>query len=156
MARAGKTKEAIACTEKAVELDPNAAVFHKQLAALLASEAPLARGNCTIGMRRRIIAESPCLPEKPRLAAGYDRSGQQAQSGPRLSLAEGVAQTVPSPDDYILDVLAAAYAANGRFADAVTVASRAREIALAQGRDQQAAEIGGRIRLYQAGKPYRQ
>jgi tetratricopeptide (TPR) repeat protein len=156
LARAGKTKEAIACTKKAVELDPGAPVLREQLAALLASEhfwrEAIAQLECAVELSPKVVAYQESLAW---LLATTDPAGG-GDPAHALSLAEGVAHAVPSPDDYILDVLAAAYAANGRFAAAAAVAGRAREIALARGRDEQAAEIGGRIKLYQAGKPYRQ
>jgi hypothetical protein len=55
-----------------------------------------------------------------------------------------------------LDTLAAAYADAGRFADAVTAARKAEELALAAGLKDLAADIHKRLLLYQAGKPYRE
>ena len=55
-----------------------------------------------------------------------------------------------------MDTLAVAYAAAGRFAEAIETAKRA--IGLAESSDQTglAEQIRGRLRLYQAGEPYYQ
>jgi len=55
-----------------------------------------------------------------------------------------------------LDTLAAAYAADGRFTDAVATAERAIELARGDGHSQLAAKIEIRQRLYRAGRVYRQ
>ncbi len=53
-----------------------------------------------------------------------------------------------------LDTLAAAYAATGRFNDAVATAEKAVELARAAGQQDVAAEIESRLQLYREGKAY--
>jgi len=53
-----------------------------------------------------------------------------------------------------LDTLAAAYAAAGRFEQAIETAEKAMELAASAGRKDLAAEIQDRLELYKAGKPY--
>ena len=67
-------------------------------------------------------------------------------------MAVTTAGDVPS----LLDTLAAAYAADGRFAAAITTAQKAIELAVAQAQPQLARKIEGRLRLYEAGRPYRE
>src|SRR6201993_1342858 len=55
----------------------------------------------------------------------------------------------------IYKVLAAAYAENGRFADAVETARRGADLATIQGNPALAAELQNNIALYQTGKPLR-
>jgi hypothetical protein len=55
-----------------------------------------------------------------------------------------------------MDTLAAAYAEVGRFNDAVRVAQAAIEVLQASGQGAQAQPIQDRLKLYQAGRPYRQ
>ena len=52
-------------------------------------------------------------------------------------------------------VLAAAYAENGRFADAVETAQRGAELATSQGNSPLAAELESNIAFYQSGRPLR-
>jgi hypothetical protein len=55
----------------------------------------------------------------------------------------------------IYKVLAAAYAENGRFADAVETAQRGADLATIQGNPALAAELQKNIALYQIGRPLR-
>ena len=55
----------------------------------------------------------------------------------------------------IYRVLAAAYAENGRFADAVETAQRGAELATSQGNPALAAELESNVALYQSGTPLR-
>ena len=55
-----------------------------------------------------------------------------------------------------LDTLAAAYAESGRFADAVQTERQARDLATQQKQPALAKAIQARLRLYEAGKPYRE
>jgi hypothetical protein len=55
----------------------------------------------------------------------------------------------------IYKVLAAAYAENGRFADAIQTAQRGAELATNQGNHALAAELESSIALYQSGRPLR-
>ena len=55
-----------------------------------------------------------------------------------------------------LDTLGAAYAAAGKFEEAKTIAAQALNIAKTSGQVKLAGEIENRIKLYEAGQPYRQ
>jgi hypothetical protein len=55
----------------------------------------------------------------------------------------------------IYKVLAAAYAENGRFADAVETAQRGADLATIQGNPGLVAELQSNIALYQSGRPLR-
>jgi hypothetical protein len=52
-------------------------------------------------------------------------------------------------------VLAAAYAENGRFGEAIETAQRGADLAISQGNPALAAEIESNIALYQSGRPLR-
>jgi Flp pilus assembly protein TadD len=72
-----------------------------------------------------------------------------------VSLAKRAADASGEQGD-ILDTLGAAYAAAGRFPEAIAAARRAEKIAASQGDMALANEIHARIKLYQSGLPYRQ
>ena len=55
-----------------------------------------------------------------------------------------------------MGTLAAAYAEAGRFADAVATAQKTCELALAAGDKDLAEKAQARLKLYQAGKPFRE
>ena len=54
------------------------------------------------------------------------------------------------------DALAAAYAENGNFGKAVKTAQKALELALQLGPEEHIIGLKKRLKLYQAGQPYRQ
>ncbi len=78
------------------------------------------------------------------------RNGAEAVEYAELALVVG-----PHETPTLVDVLAAAYAEAGRFAEAATTAREAIGLAAAAGQTELAEEIRGRLRLYQSGKPYR-
>ncbi len=87
------------------------------------------------------------------LATVGDTSFQDAHKA--VGFAQRACELTGHKDPECLDTLAAAYAAVGRFDDAVKTANRAMNIAKASGRQDLANEIESHIKLYHAGHPYR-
>jgi len=77
------------------------------------------------------------------------RDGKRA-----VTLAEQVCARGNYQDVEAIDTLGAAYAAAGRFAEAVRVAQIAVKVASEQGRSEFAKKVQARLELYRAGKPY--
>jgi protein O-mannosyl-transferase len=88
------------------------------------------------------------------LATVDDVSIQDANRA--IKLAERACELTRHKDPEYLDTLAAAYAAAGRFDDAVTTARQAVDFARAGGREELANEIQNRMKLYQSGRRYHQ
>jgi tetratricopeptide (TPR) repeat protein len=78
------------------------------------------------------------------------RDGKEA-----VILAEQAVGLQHSPTPHSLDVLAAAYAEEGRFQEAINTAQKAKRAAAALGNRTLSDGIDVRIKLYTAGKPYR-
>ena len=151
-----KVKEAISQLTKAVELEPNWAQSHNELAKMLAGQH---RWREAIGHLERALELDPDAVIVQENLAWTLASVDPAEGGDpqqAVALAERICRLVPSPDDNEWDTLAAAYASAGRFADAAAVADRALQMAAARGKEKEAAEIRHRIKLYRAGKPFRQ
>jgi tetratricopeptide (TPR) repeat protein len=72
-----------------------------------------------------------------------------------VTLAQEVCQRTGNRIGEYLDTLAAAYAAAGRFNDAVATAQKAIELARAAGQPDVVKEIEARLELYRAGRAYR-
>jgi len=72
-----------------------------------------------------------------------------------VSLAERACQLTGDRVAPYLDTLAAAYAAAGRFKDAVATAQKAIELAKSAGQTQVVSEIEPRLQLYRNGQAYR-
>jgi tetratricopeptide (TPR) repeat protein len=83
---------------------------------------------------------------------GFDAS----HADEAINLAERACELTGYQQPAVLDTLAAAYAAAGRFNDAVAAAQQA--LALATSQDQQglADSIRQRLELYMIGQPYRE
>jgi len=73
-----------------------------------------------------------------------------------VALAQRACETAENCAAPYLDTLAAAYAAAGRFAEAVATAQTAMDLAASAGQRQLAAEIKTRLKLYRSGRPYHQ
>jgi hypothetical protein len=86
------------------------------------------------------------------LATKNDTTAQDAKKA--VELARHVCALTGYKDVYYMDTLAAAYAAAGRFDDAIDMARKAIFIAKAAGNKIFADEIQGRLKLYQAGRRY--
>jgi tetratricopeptide (TPR) repeat protein len=82
--------------------------------------------------------------------SGQIRNGAQA-----VVLAERACQLTGQKSAPLLDTLAAAYAEAGSFDQAVTTAAKAKILAEQAGNGPLASEIGDRLLLYSAGRPYR-
>jgi tetratricopeptide (TPR) repeat protein len=73
-----------------------------------------------------------------------------------VSLAERAAALSAAPDPSVLDTLAAAYAAAGRYGEAARVAEQALEAAGPAAPAGFADQVRSRLALYRAGRPYRE
>jgi tetratricopeptide (TPR) repeat protein len=87
-------------------------------------------------------------------AAVDDASIHNAQKG--IEFAQRGCELTGYKDPVLLDTLAVAYAAAGRFDEAKATAEKALRIAKEAGRENLAAEIQKRIKLYEADQPYRE
>jgi tetratricopeptide (TPR) repeat protein len=88
------------------------------------------------------------------LATGVNVTAEDANKA--IGFAERACELTEHKDSGTLDTLAAAYAAAGRFEDAVKTANKAVDIAKAAGQDSEAGEIQSKLKLYQAGQRYHQ
>ena len=92
------------------------------------------------------LARLLAVTENPAL-----RNGPEA-----VRLAEHAAALTGGVNPLVLDTLAMAYAATGRFADATNTAQQVMDLFNALGEKAQAADAQARLQLYQAGQPYRE
>jgi tetratricopeptide (TPR) repeat protein len=144
--RRAEKEAAIAHLRQAVALNPDYAEAHQKLAETAGqpSEA-LEHWRETIRLR-------PNNATALRRAAWILATNQTLRNGPEaLAMAVQALLLTNSKDSATLDTLAAAYAENNRFEDAIATARRAIAADPAQ-----AQAIQRRIERYQAGKPWRE
>jgi Tfp pilus assembly protein PilF len=152
--RAGRLPEAVAWLERAVAEDPGA-VGH--LAALAVAYGALGRTDAAIDANREALRLDPGQLEVANnlawlLATRAESSREEREESIRLAeLATGSGRP---PDPALLDTLAAAYAAGGRFEEAALTSARAAELADARGQSAEARGIRERGALYRAGRAY--
>jgi tetratricopeptide (TPR) repeat protein len=75
-------------------------------------------------------------------------------SAEAVKFAQRACELTGHKDPHFLDTLAAAYAAAGRFDDAIATAEQAVNAAKTSGQEELAGEIQKRMELYKAGRPY--
>jgi tetratricopeptide (TPR) repeat protein len=126
-----------------------------------------------IGKSRALVA----LGREPEALAHLRRAGQIAPASPRplnnaawllatsqridertarraLRMAKQANELTGGRDPMILDTLAAAYAANGQFEEAIAIARPVYEAALAAGDAELSQSVGERLRGYRAGRRF--
>jgi tetratricopeptide (TPR) repeat protein len=154
--RQGRTDEALAHYREALRLNPDHADAQYNLGLALAAAG---RTNEAIAHYRQSLQRTPnalrTVSYLAWLLATSDpaRGGDPAQA---VQLAERARELAGRGDAQCLDTLAAAYAAAGRFPDAVVMAARAAELAQAAGNARLAKAIRDRLELYRAGRAYRE
>jgi len=138
-----------------VENDPSDAEAHHKLAALYYR---LGKLNRSVIHWRRAISIKPDWAEPQNNLAWVLATAQDAKlrnPSEALRLAQHACELTDSNDPGVLDTLGVAYAAAGKFSDAVLTAEKAVALALSSGKEDLAQEIQGRLELYQAQQPYR-
>jgi spermidine synthase len=149
---AGRNAEARLHLLRALDASPGVAELHLTLSIIEAQQ-----GNPRGSLRylREALRLSPENVDAANnlawlLATSYDSSLRDPDEAIRLI--ERIA--LESQDPGLLDTLAAAYAAAGRFDAAVATAGRAASGAEATGNETEASEFRARSSLYRRGEPY--
>jgi tetratricopeptide (TPR) repeat protein len=152
--QAGKTPEAISQWQQALHVQPDYVEAHGHLAIALEQ---------THNVREAIEHYEQALRVKPDYVMAQNNLAwllatlAPAEGGDPVR-AEGLAERACKlTSDRVapyLDTLAAAYAAAGRFRDAVTTAQAAVDLARSSGQTQVVSEIETRLELYRSGRAY--
>jgi len=150
--RRGETDEAVRQWRKALEIDPQYAEAHDSLGNALYEQGHIAEalahwraGTNRLAALRR---EAWILATYPEASI---RDGRAA-----VAVAVRAVEISGRKDPADWDTLAAAYAEADRFADALATAKRALAMAKQENRPELAKEIESRLRLYEAGRPFRE
>jgi Flp pilus assembly protein TadD len=155
LGQAGRNQEAVEHFEQAVRIKPDSAGAHNNLGLALSR---LGRTQEAIGQYEQALR---IKPDDPKVQ--YNLAWLLATSAPEeagdpvraVALAERACKRMDNREASYLDTLAAAYAAAGRFDDAIATAQKAIELARADGQPNLVGKIEGRLQLYQGGRAYR-
>jgi tetratricopeptide (TPR) repeat protein len=154
--KAGRTNEALASYERAVQMDPSIAEAHFQASLILTSRKQM---EPAVAHLKQAVALRPEWSDAAgQLAWIWSTHPNPAirNGAGAVQVAERAVAAANRKDMRLLSVLAAAYAENGRFADAIRTAEEAIQLALSRGQTDHAKAIERKLELYRAGKPYHQ
>jgi tetratricopeptide (TPR) repeat protein len=152
--RQGNLSDAIAYYRKVLEINPQYTDAHHNIGAALFQQGAVIDA---IAHWREVIRLQPGAIATLR-ALAWALATSPAKIGGReeaVELAQRAAYLSGGRDPAALDTLAAAYAAVGRFSEAVQSARQAIVLAESQHNGALADKIRARISLYQVGTPYR-
>lgn len=150
----GDLDQAIVHYKEAVRISPGCYNGHNNLALVYYLKGKL---NLAIASWHRAIGVRPDFIEAMNnlawiMATNKDPSVRNADEAIRLASRACELTNYNRPD--LLDTLAAAYAATGKFDKAVAIAEKAFNLAQSSQQSQLAGEIRNHIRFYKEGKPY--
>jgi Flp pilus assembly protein TadD len=150
----GRVDEAIGHFQEALKIQPGFAEAHNNLGYVL-----LQTGH----VREAVAQFETVLILQPDNARTMSNLAWVLATCPDASVRNGTramelarkADHLNGQDPVVLHALAAAYAEGGRFAEAVTAAQRALQLASAQSNAPLAEMLQSQLKLYQAGSPFR-
>ena len=154
--RKGDVEAAIYNYRKALQVNPDFFKAYYNIARILSNQGNIDEAIYNYQNALRINNETPqalynlswiySTSEKRRYRNGINA----------VKLAEKLCMLTDYQQPLALDALAAAYAENGNFEKAVETAQKALELALQLGPEEHVIGLKKRLKLYQAGQPYRQ
>ncbi len=156
LSRAGQTEEAVAEYRGLLRDGPASAQLYYLLAITLAQAK---KGREAIRVLRdgiEKVGDDPKLNEYIAWLLATSPDPAVRDGGEALGFAKRAADSKMGTDPSSLDTLAAAYAEQGRFEEAVATAEKALDLARKQARQDLAGPIEQRLLLYRAGRPYRE
>jgi spermidine synthase len=153
--RQGRFDLAISHYAEAVRLKPDYTYAHYNLGELAERQGRME--EAAEHYRRALTLMpglAPALNNLARiLATHWDPAYRDVPEATRL--AETACDLAGYRDPYLLDTLAMAYAAAGRFSDAEAIARKALDLALSTGNHRLAEAVRGRLTLYKGERAYR-
>ena len=151
----GRVDEAIDHYQKALQIEPEDAEGHGNLGNALQQKG---QGDEAITQYQKALQIQPANPEFQNNLAWLLATCPQAalrNGNKAVELAGQANEIAGGKNPFFLDTLAAAYAEAGRYSEAVETAQRALRLAEGQSNTRLAGQLQVEMKLYQAGKPYR-
>jgi len=150
----GKADQAVLYLNQALRTEPNNADIYVNLgtAYTLLGQYKPAVENWTRALE--IQPDSNDVLNNLAWVLAVSEDGSVRNGDKAVELAQRACELTNYNNPGFLDTLAAAYAAAGRFSDAVTTARQAIDIAKTQGQDNIVSEIQNRLELYKANRAY--
>ena len=152
----GRAKEAVEHHRRALEIDPYDAKAHYNLGIVLGSQ-----GNIKQAIRHwteavRLQPDSTKILNNLAWVLAVSSEEEFHDPEEAILLAQRACELTGFEDAVLLDTLAAAYGAAGRFSEAVETAEKAIELAESAGRGDLGDRIRKRLESYKAGEGWRE
>jgi len=152
----GRLDEAAALYRRAIERTPDDAASHHHLGMVLQVQGHFAEGVAQYREALRTNGDDVDAMADLAWALATAPDPEQRQPEEALRLAQRAGQLAREPKSVLLDVLAAAQAAVGRFDQAAATAEQAVTLARLEGDEHGADAIAARVKLYREGRPFLQ
>ncbi len=155
LAQRGDLDKAIAHFVKAIQLKPNNGKAHHNLANVLYSKGKIGGALKHYRESLRLKPNSPLILGGLAWILATSRNAEHRDGAEAVRLAKHACELTNYKEPEILNILAAAYAEVGHFAEAVPTAQKAIDLYLSRGNKKRANDIAKLRELYKAGQPYR-
>jgi len=152
----GRIDEALDRYGEALKINPHDAEVHERVTNVLRTRE---RVLAALAERRALASSRPddvSLASETAWMLATNPNASLRDGPAAVTLAERAVRLSRGSDSATLDVLAAAYAEVGRFPEAMQMAQKALQLAKHQKKQPLAEAILTRIRLYEAGMPFRE
>ena len=154
LVRAGEFERAMARFSEALRIRPDLAEAHNSLGGILQRQGRL--DEAIFHLRQAMRIRSDWIVPMNNLAWILATRGEPGSRDPgeAVKLAERVCELGGHERPDLLDTLAVAYAAAGRFPEAIATAEQAVRLASSSGQERLALEIRKHLRLFMEGRSY--
>jgi len=154
--RKGASAEAMRLWHRAIELEPLSLEAHSNLAGALLMDGRHADAVAHLREAVRIDGTRPQVLSNLAWVLATCPNANVRRGGDAVDFAKRAVELTKAADPIAFDVLGAAFAEMGRFSEAIASVQKA--IALVNGRrdEQFLADLESRLKLYRAGKPFRE
>jgi tetratricopeptide (TPR) repeat protein len=154
--KTGKTNEAFAYYTAALKYKPDIAEAHYFLAKLLEPRHDMAGAIAHLKEAVRLKPDYTEALNDLAWALATQQDDKLRNGSEAARVAAAAVSLTHNHDPGALDTFAAALAEEGKFSDAIQMASTAMNMAVAAGDTNLVAEIGSRLKLYQCQRAYRE
>jgi protein O-mannosyl-transferase len=154
LARAGNIEEAEKEFAQCIQLKPNEAEPHARLAALLSGQGRTGEAIPHYREAIRLQPDSTDLLNNLAWILAADAHAQWRNGAEAQRLALRACELTHYERPLLIGTLAVAYAEAGRFDEAIAAAQKARELALAGGKNEMAARNLELLQLFRAHRPF--
>lgn len=150
----GKYDEAVSCLKTAIELEPDSVANYNFLAIAFTRTSKIDEAVENYYKTLSFDSNQPEATNNLAWLLATHNESKYYNPNEAIRLVEKTYKLVQYPNASLLDTLAAAYAATGRFSQAIDTAEAALRLAETSNQQEKAKDIKNRLSLYKESKPY--